>query len=231
MENSEIPNKVTRAMSRYRLDLPESDVIGRAGAGARRPRARLLIPAAILSLVVVALLVPRTGEVAFASWQAVPTPIDTALVADATPKCLPGGGTGGARLLVQDQRGPTAALVFIEGDQLIKCVASRGSSGSIESAVFGVGRAPAATNALAIVSGLSSPAGPTYPGLRVIVGTVPSQATSVTVRRTDGVVVTATVQNGWFLAWWPTPVKASVVTSLDAAGNDLQQLQDIDSLQ
>ena len=205
---------------------PVSDSIGRAGAGGRHFRVGVIVPAAIVAVVAaVALLVPRAGDVA------VPTTIDTAMAADATSKCLAGGGAGTARLVIQDQRGPTAALLFVQGEDLVTCVASRGSTGSIDVTASGHGKPSAATGDLAVVTGMMSPSGPAYAGLRVIVGTVSSQAASVTLQRTDGVLVTATVRGGYFLAWWPSIMKASVVTSLDAAGNRLQQLQNVEALQ
>lgn len=232
MDNSEIPDQVTRVMSAYRMNVPVSDIIGRAGAGARHFRVGVIVPAAIVAVVAaVALLVPRAGDVALASWRAVPTTIDMAMAADATSKCLAGGGDGTARLVVQDQRGPTAALLFVQGVDLVTCVASRGSTGSIDAAASGYGKPSAATGDLAVVTGMMSPSGPAYAGLRVIVGTVSSQAASVTLQRTDGVLVTATVRGGYFLAWWPSIMKASVVTSLDAAGNRLKQLQNVEALQ
>jgi hypothetical protein len=236
MDNSEIADQVTRSMSQYRMDVPVSDVIGRAGASGRRFRMRLFAPAAVGAgaivavVAAVALLVPRAGDVAFASWRAVPTAIDPAMAADATPKCL-SGGTGAARLVVQDQRGPTAALLFVQGEDFVTCVASRGSTGSIDAATSGYTKASAITSDLAVVNGMSSPSGPTSPGLRVVVGMVSSQAASVTLQRTDGVVVTATVHSGYFLAWWPTNMKASVITSRDVEGNRLQQLQNAEALQ
>jgi len=209
----------------------QPEVTGRTGRSGRRFRARLIVAVAIIGvLAVVAGLLSRTGNVAFESWRAIPTAIDPAIVADATSKCL-GGETAATTVVIQDQRGPTAAFLFIRGGDLVMCLAGRGSSGSIDTIATSYTKSPAPTGDLALVSSMTSPAGPAYPGLRVVVGVAASTAVSVKLQRTDGVVVTASVRGGYFLAWWPTTTKASVVTSQDSTGGQLQQLQDVERFQ
>lgn len=154
--------------------------------------------------------------------------VDEALVADARTACLRDAETK-SRLLVRDQRGPTIALLFVQGQDLVTCVASRGRSGAVEAAAASHTRVVASAG-LNIVTEMTSPAGSGYAGYRVFVGSVPAPASSVVIERADGAVITASVSSGYFLAWWPTAIEATVVASVDSSGRPLSRIQDPEGL-
>lgn len=225
LDTSEIP---IPAMGRDRLNVRVTKIISRAARPEYRWKSALLVLAALVAIVaglVAGLGLWRTGtsQPTFAEWQAKPTMIDESLAADAGASCLRGTATE-SRLLVQDQRGPTAALLFQQGQNLVTCVASRGGSGAIEAAAAAYSRI-VPSEGLSIVTEMTSPAGSGYPGLRVVVGSVGGPATSVVLERADGGVVTASISSGYFMAWWPTETVVTVVTSTDASGHRLARIQ------
>lgn len=220
-------------MSQYRFDVSVDENIENASHDrVRRSGRRVVIAGAVATLVVVviasaAVVMPGSSQAPFASWRAAPMEADSKLARDATTACLTGPATG-ARLVVQDQRGATAALLFLQGPDLVTCVASRGARGGVDAVVSARSRIDWSLGRLAVVTGIKNPAGP---GLRVIVGTVPSDTPFVKIRRADGLDVTGTVSQGYFLAWWPSEAKAIAIRAIDAFGRGIGEISDLETSQ
>jgi len=157
----------------------------------------------------------------FGSWQPVPSLADPKLAAAARSACLDDGEVG-ATLLIQDQRGLAAELLFRNGNDMIMCVAFFEADGAIGAAAssgthllpqttsFGldsVGRAP----------GFST----TNPGMTWLFGHQPANTGGVVLALENGTKVTASSSGGWFIAWWPSDQTVASMSALDAHGNSV----------
>ena len=145
---------------------------------------------------------------AFAGWQPTPGTPAPGQLAQAIQAC---GKDLGSPVLT-DSRGPYTASIYADSTTSDVCLSGNGvsmSSSSTSTApasvaagqiqLDGGGTRDAAGNALTLVDG------PTGAGV-----------TAVTIERSDGSSVQATVANGWYLAWWPgtvTATKAAVTTA------------------
>ena len=222
MDDPALQRRIVRAFDHLGLDLPLEAII----APARSPSPRWLRLGAAVAIPLVVVLVIgvllgrqlATPTSVFGSWQSVPSIADPKLATAARGACL-AEGDDGASLVVQDQRGLAAALLFRAGGDMVMCVAffdvngeiqtasSSGTHLSPESTAFGldsVGRAP----------GYSAE----NPGLTWLFGHQPSDTRSVDLVLEDGTSVTASSSSGWFLAWWPTDQTVGSMSALDAHG-------------
>lgn len=158
---------------------------------------------------------PPSQAPANGGWSRIPIAPDPALAAAAYKLCVPDAGAkpGGGELplIVQDQRGPGAAfLIWAANDTVTSCLAMEkngtlqqiagfGSSGrGLGGAVLDVwGRNATAPHAIA---------GDTGPG------------THIFIQLADGSSFEASRGRGAFGAWWPQPVQAIAVRSVDDLG-------------
>jgi hypothetical protein len=219
MDDDAIATALTRAVSRYRFEPPlGAPTTGRVG--------RLRLIGAGISLALVAGLVgallrpslPLGPSTAFADWQAAPMTPTAAVTAAAPARC--GMATFGLPTSVPviiDQRGSAAAIMLATQSDVVTCFVVLDSSGNVAAAVSGAGHRGPANGQINVLGGLTVPAAGGDPGVTVINGTVASTVASVQVMEA-GVAVTATVHDGFFLAWWPGTDTASDVSALDAAG-------------
>ncbi len=158
----------------------------------------------------------------FASWSVTPSVADPALAAAAVDLCvrdLP--GSADAELLVQDQRGSAAAILYRVGDSAVSCVLAVEGSGRIVAASAAASRITPKTGALSVDGWSVVPAGDISrgdTGLARLFGRAPAGTSSVIVSRSDGTIVTATVAHGYFLAWWPSDEGATAIDARDASG-------------
>ena len=222
MDDPALQRRVVRAFDHFGLDLPLEAILAPARSPSRR-WLRLGAAVAIPLVVVLAFGVLLGRQLAtptsvFGSWQSVPSIADPKLATAARGACLT-EGDGGASLVIQDQRGLAAALLFRAGGDMVMCVAffdvngeiqtasSSGTHLSPESTAFGldsVGRAP----------GFS----PTDPGLTWLFGHHPAETRDVVLVLEDGTKVSASSSGGWFLAWWPSDQTVASMSVLDAQG-------------
>jgi hypothetical protein len=147
---------------------------------------------------------------AFAGWKATPTSPAPGQLARAAQAC----GQDLGRPLLTDSRGPYTASIYADSTTSDVCLSGSGvsvSSRSISAAPVSVaagqidldggGTRDSAGNALTLVDGRTG-----------------AGVTAVTIERSDGSYVHATVANGWYLAWWPGTVAATKAEVTTASG-------------
>lgn len=176
---------------------------------------------------------------AFAGWSATPTAAARSRVRNTEAACrsqLPTLGArarpgfpayrpsitvGGWHTVLVDARGPYTMVLFeaAHGRAEMSCFAGRRGLSSLGGSFGSQARTSVAPGG---VSDVSSGGGRTSPdeGSRLfshLVGRTGRRVTGLRLRLSNGTEVTASVANGWFLAWWPgTPS----VTSFDITTGD-----------
>lgn len=172
---------------------------------ARRLPSRRLLGAVGLSGVAAAagavILIGSTAEPAFAGWTAHPTAPRLGQLAAAQLGC----GTGAGSPVLSDTRGPYTASIYADGST---CLEGNAIGNGITTASSRAGGAPPSVPAGKIqLNGLaeSDSSGQT---LTMVDGRIGAGVTGVTITRSDGTAVQATVANGWYLAWWPGTQRA-----------------------
>ena len=225
MDDPALQRRVVRAFEHFGFDLPLEAIVGPARAPSRiwlRVAAAVAVP--LVVVLAIGVLLGRqlaTPTSVFGSWQSVPSLADPKLAAAARSVCLHEGDVG-ASLLIQDQRGLAAELLFRNGNDMIMCVAFFEADGEIgaaassgthllpETTTFGldsVGRAPGFTSS--------------NPGMTWLFGHQPESAGGVVLVLEDGTKVTASSSGGWFIAWWPSDLTVASMNAHDAHGNSV----------
>ena len=143
------------------------------------------------------ILLGSSAAPAFAGWTASPTAPLPGQLAAAEQHCGPGAGTP----VLSDARGPYTASIYANGST---CVAGNGITISSSNGGGGNSRIPAGTIELN-GAGQSDSDGH---ALTMVDGPIGAGVTGVTITRSDGTAVRATVKNGWYLAWWPGTERA-----------------------
>ena len=156
------------------------------------------------------ILLGSNAAPAFAGWTASPTTPLPGQLAAAQQRC-----TGSGTPVLTDTRGPYTASIYADGST---CLAGNG----IEISSGGGGNAtptiPAGTVALN-GAGESDSDGH---ALTMVDGRIGAGVTGVTITRSDGSSVQATVKNGWYLAWWPGTQSAVTAQVANANGTSTQ---------
>lgn len=145
---------------------------------------------------------------AFAGWRAAPTTPAPGQLAQAASAC----GQGLGNPVITDSRGPYTASIYANSTTTDVCLTGNGVSLSARSR----SAAPSSVAAGQIQPGGLGTRDTADDSLTLVDGRIGSGVTGVTVERTDGSSVQATVENGWYLAWWPGtvgPTKAEVTTA------------------
>lgn len=210
MERSDVDSIGSRLRDAYSsVVAPPQEAMLRSARGRRR-RARTLS-----GLLVVAVSVPvvaaawlAVGAATDVTWAAVPHQLDQSVVASAERSC----GTGGMTLDVVDARGRTAVAYYSNGREGVLCrftIKPDGSIGATDTAGL---RLPPSAGALDVITGWYDPANDEP---RLVVGHAPGGAASIRLRLVGGQEVTASVDGGYYLAWWP---KGSGIESIQAVG-------------
>jgi len=157
---------------------------------------------------------PPSQPPAPAGWSRIPIAPDPALASAAYKLCVPDAGArpgGELPLIVQDQRGPGAAfLIWAAGDTVVSCLAME-RNGTLQQIVGFGSSGRGLGGAVLDVRGISANAphaiaGDTGPG------------THVFIQLADGSSFEASRNRGAFGAWWPQPVQAVAVRSVDDLG-------------
>ena len=149
-----------------------------------------------------------------AGWSRIPIVADPALARAAFPLCVPVGGPkpggGPLTLVVQDQRGPGAAfLVWANNDAIVSCLVMQQNGSLVVVAGFGsTGRGLSAT---LDVWGVNADA-------PHAIGGDTGSGKHVFILLADGATFEASRGGGRFGAWWPQPVRAVAVRSVDDLG-------------
>jgi hypothetical protein len=147
---------------------------------------------------------------AFAGWQPTPTTPAPGQLAQAAQAC---GNDLGSPVLT-DSRGPYAASIYTSSTTSEVCLSGNGVSMSSSS----TSPTPASVAAGQIQSGGGGTRDAAGNALTLVDGRTGAGVTAVTIERSDGSSVQATVANGWYLAWWPGTVAAKDAQVATATG-------------
>jgi hypothetical protein len=183
-----------------------------------RPRTRAVTPpvaigavagATAAAVAVVALIGLGAGASnAFAGWTPTPTPPAPAQLGRAEASCKQQSPVAGLPLRLSDTRGPFTFSVYADSDSSATCISGPTfTSVSADSSSAPVSIPPG--QVLLRSSHVTNRDGQAY---SFAVGHTGAGVSAVTLNLDDGTSVTATVENGWFVAWWPS---AHAVSSAD----------------
>jgi hypothetical protein len=138
---------------------------------------------------------------AFAGWRSTPTNPAPGQLAQAAQAC---GQNLGSPVLT-DSRGPYTASIYADSATTDVCLSGNGVSMS-SSSTTGAPASVAAGQIQVDGGGTRDSAGD---ALTIVDGRTGAGVTAVTIQRSDGSSVQATVANGWYMAWWPGTVTAT----------------------
>jgi hypothetical protein len=147
---------------------------------------------------------------AFAGWQPNPGAPTPGQLAQAGQAC--GQGLGSPALT--DSRGPYTASIYADSTTSDLCLSGDGVSMSSSS----TSAAPARVAAGQIELGGGGTRDSAGDALTLVDGRTGAGVTAVTIERSDGSSVQATVAGGWYLAWWPGTVAATNAQVATASG-------------
>jgi hypothetical protein len=147
---------------------------------------------------------------AFAGWQATPSTPAPGQLAQAEQAC---GQDLGSPVL-NDSRGPYTASIYADSTTSNVCLSGNGVSMSSSS----TSQVPARVAVGQIQSSGGGTRDTAGNALTLVDGRTGAGVTAVTIDRSDGSSVQATVVNGWYLAWWPGTVSAKNAEVTTASG-------------
>jgi hypothetical protein len=156
-------------------------------------------------------LLGSSAAPAFAGWTRSPTTPLPGQLAAAQQNC----GTGSGTPVLTDTRGPYTASIYADGST---CVEGNGIEINSKSGGGGTSTIPAGTVQLN-GAGESDSYGH---ALTMVEGPIGAGVTGVTIARSDGSSVQATVKNGWYLAWWPGTERAVTAQVVTPSGTSTQ---------
>jgi len=157
---------------------------------------------------------------AFAGWQPTPSTPAPGQLAQAEQAC----GQGLGSPVLTDSRGPYTAAIYADSATSDVCLSGNGVSMSSSSTLGGggpgVGRSAATASVAAGQIELAGGGTRDSAGnaLTLVDGRTGAGVTAVTIERSDGSSVHATVADGWYLAWWPGTVAATKADVTTASG-------------
>jgi hypothetical protein len=242
LTDEELAARIRLGFERYEPRSETSLPVISPRGGRNRVLALLALPAAL----VVALIATQIGAPpsAFASWNAVPTAPDPALVSAVIASCHePVASDASAderayqetlRSLPQvavDQRGTAAAVLFAErqaqGLAVMVCLGAANGSGTITTAgsggAIGVRETPASgplhlfgTTSIWSSGGIA---------LTTAEGSVEPGVDKVVVSRGSGGDVTATIEGEFWVAWWPGDAKMVAASAIAADGSEMARIK------
>jgi hypothetical protein len=156
---------------------------------------------ATAAAVVAVVTLASSAAPAFAGWSPTPTRPAAGQLAAAEQACSTNLGT--PRLT--DTRGPYTASIYADATSSHLCL--QGGSLSIASSNSGSSQAEVRAGQIELAgSGMKNSSGQ---ALTLVDGRIGASVTSVTIDRSDGSSIQATVSGGWYLAWWPGTVRAT----------------------
>jgi hypothetical protein len=195
---------------------------------------------------VVLLVVGTTGggpASAFAGWTADPTPATASQLQAGEASCATNPALSSLAPTLTDTRGPFSMFVYLQANMTTICIArlanlagGGGASGpAVAPPVIAQYGAPGTSSIApdtirpedgigikpkdAMFSGST-----TGQGLRILTGQVGPDVTAVTLILNDGSSIEATIENGWFAAWWPNLQGVQSADLTTATGSTTQPL-------
>jgi hypothetical protein len=158
-----------------------------------------------------AILLGSSATPAFAGWTASPTAPLPGQLAAAQQHC----STGSGMPVLTDTRGPYTASIYADGST---CVDGNG----VEISAGGGGGATSSIAAGAVELNGAGESDSDGHALTMVDGPIGAGVTGVTITRSDGSSVQATVKNGWYVAWWPGTERAVTAQVASASGTSTQ---------
>jgi hypothetical protein len=198
----------------------DPDMIARLGAIDYRPRRRRVAKLPAIGALGAAGTAAATAVIvtlgsgaapAFAGWRAAPTTPAPGQLAQAAQAC----GQGLGSPVLTDSRGPYTASIYADSTTSNVCLSGSGVSMSYSS----TSPAPASVAAGQIQLGGGGTRDASGDALTLVDGRTGAGVTGVTIERSDGSSVQATVAGGWYLAWWPGTMTATTAKVTTASGN------------
>ena len=148
---------------------------------------------------------------AFAGWTASPTAPLPGQLSAAEQDCGAAAGTP----VLTDTRGPYTASIYADGST---CV---GGNGIEIRSSRGGGQPPSVPAGTVQLGGVGQSDSDGH-ALTMVDGPIGAGVTGVTIARSDGSSVRATVANGWYLAWWPGTERAVTARVATTSGTSTQ---------
>jgi len=183
----------------------------RSRSWASRPALGALGLTAAAAAAAAVIVLGSSASPAFAGWTANPTAPFPGQLAAAQQTCETSAGTP----VLTDTRGPYTASIYADGST---CMEGNGIMSESSRTDVGTPTLQAGTIELN-GTGQSDSDGH---ALTMVYGPVGAGVTGVTIARSDGTSVEATVKNGWYLAWWPGTEHATTarVTSTNGTSTE-----------
>ena len=117
--------------------------------------------------------------------------------------------------MLTDTRGPYTASIYADGSTCLIGSGTEISAGSSSDAKSNIPAGKVELNG----AGESDSDGH---ALTMVDGSIGAGVTGVTIMRSDGSSVRATVKNGWYLAWWPGTARAVTARVVSASATSTQ---------
>ncbi|HTU31996.1 MAG TPA: hypothetical protein VMF07_21575 [Solirubrobacteraceae bacterium] len=155
---------------------------------------------------------------AFAGWTAHPGKATAAELSAASDYCDAHMGFPGLPLALSEERGPFTAEIFANGTQNDFCLVGPSFSNSSGFQTSSPVQAPAGRLFL-WGDHTFSDGGQPY---GAVIARAADDVTAVTFALDDGTEVTATLQNGWVVAWWPGSQQVSSAQLTTPSGTQTQ---------
>jgi hypothetical protein len=252
--DQDLSQAIRRAFSHYSLERPLGELLDRPHRR-RSPRPRLAAPAlAAGGLAAAAILLsvtwpgggPDTAlgpapERAFASWTPMPQPADRDSVRDAVSRCNETDPRGAeVPIAATEQRGAYTLVFRTDGERRAVCIAGPQEqllSLPAPPKVLAPDTPPAHPDGFAIEETVfPGPRNPLAEQVGLVVGRVSPQVRGVEIDPGESATVTATISQGYFVAWWPGTAEdaaQAMIRARDATGGrvaDFRLLPDDASL-
>lgn len=181
-------------------------------AARRRRPVTVAIAGAAAVLVVfvgVSVLTP-SGQVAYAGWEATPSAATAAALTAAETECAPAAAEGGTERVLE-QRGSYVLAVYADSGVISQCLTGTDitTAGTSTTAAL---PAPAEPDTVAVYDDGAHAWGAGDGEVMSVVGRVGADVRSVSVENEAGLVVDASIDDGWFTAWWPGESPAETIT-------------------
>jgi hypothetical protein len=170
---------------------------------------------ATAAVVIAAVTLGSSAAPAFAGWSPTPTPPLAGQLAAAEQACSANLGTP----VLTDTRGPYTASIYADATTSHTCL--QGGSLSIASSNSGPNQTDISAGQVQLNGlGMKNSSGQ---ALTLVNGRIGTGVTSVTIERSDGSSVRATVSGGWYLAWWPGTVRATTADVTTTTGTVVER--------
>lgn len=193
---------------------------------------RLLVPAGVLGLAMAVLLVVNTlaPNSAYASWTAQPGSLTSAESVELGGRCAESVraqfefAADDLRPVLGERRGTFQTALVASGPQLALCADWLGipDGGEVRGGSLSGLTLDAALEPGEVLRTIAVPGQLTGPeAARIAFGSVAPNVAAVLVTTDDGKRVTASVEGGYFLAWWPSAAGAAKIEAFDRTGQTL----------